>query len=207
MTSSEDAPPAGLPERSTSLTRRVTVSGWTYSAKGVETLTPDAVATMRPVTSPYWARSIRADGSRVSGTFTVAPAGTVTDRAPRRASEERMREPSLPVTDRTSRLSRTGLSPELVYGTWTVVRSLPSWGQLKVPPWTAGAPVTVVEIAALASSRPPPVSRTSPGTAVVAEETSAALICWAVQSGWRCLTRAAAPATWGVAIDVPDIAW
>lgn len=99
----------------------------------------------------------------------------------------------------------TGAAEVLVYGTETVVRSVRSCGQAKVPPWTAGEPRTVWSIAALTSRRPPPTSRTSPGTELSAEATSADLICGPVQSGWRCLTMAAAPATCGVAIDVPDI--
>lgn len=173
----------------------------------METLTPSAVASTRPVTSPYWLRSRWAAGSSRSGTLTVAPAGTVTVRRASAATEERTREPSLPVTPWTARESVTGLSAVLVYGTSTLVRSPLSCGQWKVPPWTAGAPSTVASTAAFTSRRPPPVSRTSPGTSALAEETSAALICCALQSGWRCLTIAAAPATCGAAIDVPLMDW
>ncbi|OEJ34324.1 hypothetical protein BGK67_25955 [Streptomyces subrutilus] len=67
--------------------------------------------------------------------------------------------------------------------------------------------MTVTSRAARRSSRPPPVSRTSPGTAVFAEPTRAALTCCEVHSGWRCLTMAAAPATCGVAMEVPDMPW
>ncbi|CAM5256546.1 hypothetical protein SFIMM107S_01148 [Streptomyces griseus] len=157
------------------------------------------------MTSPYWAAVSRVSGSRASGTSTVAPAGTVTDVRPSEATLEPTVEPSLPVTPATFSESFTGLPLVLVYGTATVVRSLVSCGQLKVPPWTAGAPSTGVRIARSTSRRPPPVSRTSPGTALCAEETRAALICWAVHSGWRCFTTAAAPATCGAAIDVPDM--
>ncbi len=114
MTSREDGPAAGLPARSISLTRRVTVSGSTYSEKGVETCTPSAVATTRPVTSPYWERSSRAAGSRASGTLTVAPAGTVTVRRSRPAIRLRTAEPSLPVTFSTARFRVTGRAAPLV---------------------------------------------------------------------------------------------
>lgn len=135
------------------------------------------------MTSPYWAAVSFAVGSIASGTLTVAPAGTVTVLASSFAAEERTAEPSLPVTPWTFSDSFTGSVPELVYGTSTVVRSLLSCGQLKVPAWTAGAPTTVVSMAAFTSRRPPPVSRTSPGMSLFADDTRAALICWAVQSG------------------------
>jgi hypothetical protein len=38
-----------------------------------------------------------------------------------------------------------------------------------------------------------------------ADDTRAALSCAPVQPGWACLRTAAAPATCGVAIDVPDM--
>ncbi len=168
---------------------------------------PSAVARTRPVRSPYWARFRSASGVILSGTRTVAPAGTVTERAPRLATPERTVDPSLPVTPWSDSLNFTGLSVVLVYGTSTVVRSEESCGQPKEPPCTAGEPSTFWSIAALASSRPPPVSPAVPGTALSADDTRAALIRWALQSGWRCLTRAAAPATCGVAIDVPLMDW
>ncbi len=172
----------------------------------METFTPPvAVARIRPVTSPYWAAVSRASGATASGTSTVSPAGTVTEVRFSRAMSERTFEPSLPVTPATFSDSFTGLALVLVYGTATVVRSLLSCGQLNVPPCTAEAPNTGVRIARATSRRPPPVSRTSPGTALCAEETRAALICWAVHSGRRCFSTAAAPATCGVAIDVPDM--
>src|SRR6476620_6476373 len=84
--------------------------------------------------------------------------------------------------------------------TWALV-----CGHAKVPPCT-GIVVTGAFAAANTSRRPAPCARTSPGTSDFADETSAALSCWPVQDGCACLTMAAAPATWGVAIDVPDIA-
>ena len=79
-------------------------------------------------------------------------------------------------------------------------------GQSNVPPCSAGALVTACSMAALTSSRPPPVSRTSPGMSVCRGRDEGRLDLLArSSSGWRCLTMAAAPATCGVAIDVPDM--
>ena len=114
-------------------------------------------------------------------------------------------EPSLPVTPATDSWSVTGSSETLVYGTSTVVTWALVCGQAKVPPCT-GVVVTGCSTAAMTSRRPAPWARTSPGTSDFADETRAALSCCPVQVGCACLTMAAAPATCGVAIDVPDMA-
>lgn len=136
----------------------------------------------------------------------MAPAGTFTFSSAGLTMPERTSLPSLPCTPLTFRLRVRSLLPVLVKGTCTVVRSEASCGQLKLPAWTAGAESTFWFTAPNTSRTPPPVW-SAPATLppVRAEETRAALICCAVQSGWAWRTTAAAPATCGVAMEVPDI--
>lgn len=66
--------------------------------------------------------------------------------------------------------------------------------------------LTAPSTAARASIRPPPCSVTFWPSTVTPKLISASLSRAAVHSGCRCANSAAAPATWGVAMKVPEAA-
>ncbi|MGI3225637.1 hypothetical protein ACRJ4B_18890 [Streptomyces sp. GTA36] len=98
----------------------------------------------------------------------------------------------------------TGPVPALRYVTSLVTGRSSVWGNSCVPkPSEAGLLVSCWVIAPATSTRPVPCVYAEVAAVGFAEAVSAALIRGPVQSGCRWARIAAAPATCGVAIDVP----
>ena len=84
--------------------------------------------------------------------------------------------------------------------------AVPDCGYARVPTSTTPWVPTTADSAPATSSRPAPLVYASPPSSGSAAPTSAALSCPAGQSGWRWARTAAAPATCGEAMDVPEAA-
>ncbi len=148
---------------------------------------PDATST------PPYVPASPAAGSTVTDTGAVPCGGTVTRVAPSRSG--------IAESETTARSSTSGASPSLRY---TTVRSTGSvLGQRRYVDSAAGLADTVRVTAAATSTRPVPCSNTPMSGPGAVEPTSASLIRSPVQSGCCWARIAAAPATCGVAIEVP----
>ncbi len=167
------------------------------SATAVRTATPSApVATSQPLCTP---RSSFA-GSARSGTTTLPPAGTVTSVPPTATPSAS----ALSVSRlRSSRANRRvcGAVPPLVYVT---ARSTAAPPVLSRPKSAVAEPYTRWPSARATSTRPAPCSKTVNAGFAFVVLTSASLSFAAAQSGCSWARIAAAPATCGVAIEVPD---
>ncbi len=137
----------------------------------------------------------------------MPPAGTVTRCAPRVKKPAGAGCPSPPVGADSDRSSVTSAPPLLRYVTCSVTGVSSVWGQLCVPRFTeTGSATTVWSIALSTVSRPAPCWKTE-WEPSLAEPVRAAFSWAPVQVGFFCLRIAAAPATCGVAIDVPFRLW
>lgn len=152
----------------------------------VVTWMPSAIAVMWPVYRPCSSCA----GSTPTGTVAVPRAGTVSVPLPTvtSASDEEI-------------FNSTALSVVLVYVMSLVAISVSPSSNL--PKLSVGVAKTFCPTARTASTRPSPCSNTELSAFVFAVVARASLICRPVQSGCACATSAAAPATCGVAIDVP----
>ena len=162
------------------------------SCVGAVSTTPTAVRTlMSPdvaVSSPPCAPGSTRAGSAVTGTVALPPAGTSTLDCPSWTGA---------VVDSAS---VTGAAVVLTYVTSRVTGSVSS------PKSTVLDAYTPCATARSTATRPPPCSYTDRAGSPTAVLTSASLSCCPVQSGWRCARIAAAPATCGAAMEVPDAA-
>ncbi len=174
-------------------------------AYGTRTVLPsETVPTTTPEVSPSTdpAAGLLVSGVTVRSTDALRPAGILTWRAESSAS------PVLAAAGSAASLTVTDLAPELRSTTVLVRAGLPPMSAS--PRETAsGEAVTRWSTAAATSSLPAPwadgdtsASSDSSGCALPMR---VARSCSAVCSGRACASRAAAPATCGAAIDVPDI--
>ncbi len=173
------------------------------TAAGVRTLRPPPDATTVTAYEPSTVPPSRV--SAVRPTAALPPAGTVTRRASREKNPAGAGCPSPPVGDASSRSSVTSASPLLRYVTCRVTGASSEWGHACVPRLTeTGSETTVWSIARPTARRPAPCWNTV-GEPPSADPVRTALSCAPVQPGFFCLRIAAAPATCGVAIEVPSL--
>src|SRR5690606_16161715 len=187
----------GSPSRSTARTVRDTSSRSLAQPTGVRTVVPSVpVAPSTPPTAP----TAPGPSATVTSTDADPPAGTTTESA-ERVSAASAASPAESVTSLVSS-SVTASSPVFVYVAGSVTVS-PSCGHAKVPNETDGVAVTSCASAPGIVIRPAPSDQT-PAPVGSADAMSAALSAGPSSSGRACLSTAAAPATCGVAMEVPS---